>query len=146
MTVSDGFRLDPGMVEATFAECVSSDGTVEVDALVGPVMFEGSVQPLRLDKAKLADHGEQIAAMLLELPVEFRESGGGGWSFLNACMDRHGTLWTGMHATMAKLFALGQGTGMVTCQFPREIWDVLPGGVPYYVINDRSFGRAGEPR
>jgi hypothetical protein len=39
---------------------------------------------------------------------------------------------------MAQLFALGLGIGMVECQLPRELWDMLPGGVPYYVVNDAA--------
>lgn len=136
------FRLDPREVEDTFAACMAADttaDTVEVDVLAGPVSHEGAVQTVRFDKASLAAHGELVLAMLMELPVQFRESEGGGWSFLNACEDRHGRLWTGLHMTMAKLFALGQATGMVASLLPREMWDVLPGGVPYYVVRDRSW-------
>lgn len=127
------FRLTAEQVEQTFKACQGVD--VEVDAIVGLVRF---------DKSKLADHAELVAAMLLELPTEFRADGGGGWSFLNACNDRHGNQWTGFHRTMAMLFALGQGIGMVQCQLPREVWDVLPGGMPYYVIRSAPVRASSE--
>jgi hypothetical protein len=63
------------------------------------------------------------------------ESGGGGWSFLNFCQDRHGTLWTGMHQTCEELIVLGIGLGMVKWCLPRGMWDALPGGMPYLVID-----------
>lgn len=125
--MADDFRLDAQQVEDTFEACLGDD--VEVDAIAFLA---------RLDKAKLADHAELILAMLLELPTEFRASAGGGWSFLNACNDRHGNQWTGLHRTMAQLFAMGQGLGLVACLLPRDLWEALPGGVPYYAILDKE--------
>lgn len=121
------FHLDPDQVTDTFTDCQGRD--VEVDAIVGMVRF---------DRTKLEAKRELITAMLLELPEQFRESAGGGWSFLQACDDRHGNQWTGFHRTMAMLFAMGQGLGLVKSLMPRELWPALPGGVPYYVILDRS--------
>jgi hypothetical protein len=72
--------------------------------------------------------------MLAELPDMFKESGGGGWSFLNACDDRHGNQWTGLHQRMEQLFQLGIGIDKVECQLPREVWPALPGGMPYYIV------------
>ena len=125
-------QLTPDAVDAVFNACQSDDGDVEVDAIVATVKFDG---------AKLADYGESIVGLLMELPDEYRESVGGGWSFLNACMDRHGNQWTGLHMEMGKLFALGQGAGLVSCLVPRELWSALPGGVPYYMVKDKSLLR-----
>lgn len=109
MTTPDTtFRLDPRQVEETFSACLLNDhpeaDAVEVDCIVFPA---------KLSKSELADLAELILAMLLELPEQFRQSGGGGWSFLNACDDRHGNQWTGLHRTMAMLFGLGLGLGLV---------------------------------
>lgn len=72
--------------------------------------------------------------MLSELPKEFKKESGGGMSFLNACNTSKGEQWTGEHAKMEQLFALGIASGMVECLLPRELWSSLPGGVPYYVV------------
>lgn len=130
------FSLDAAQVERTYASCLG-EGVEVTDAITGPVTLD-TCNVLSFDKGRLADHAELVAAMLLELPDEFRESGGGGWSFLNACDDRHGRQWTGLHSTMAELFALGLGLGLVKSLLPRDMWDVLPGGVPYYVVLDKS--------
>jgi len=37
---------------------------------------------------------------------------------------------------MEKLFLLGLAIEKVKCLMPREVWPALPGGMPYYVIND----------
>lgn len=125
--MSDTFRLNPEQVGETFEACAGRD--VEVDMIIAKVSF---------DKIKLMEHAELIGAMLLELPLEFRQSGGGGWSFLQACMDRHGNQWTGLHLRMGQLFAMGEALGLVKCPIPRTMWSVLPGGMPYYIILDKQ--------
>ena len=127
-TTDNEFRLDPEQVRDTYAECEvtgEGDDVIEVDAIVWTA---------RLSKTMLEQKRELITQMLMELPEGFRKSGGGGWSFLQACDDRHGNQWTGLHQTMSMLFALGQGIGMVTSQLPRDMWNYLPGSMPYYVI------------
>lgn len=128
------FRLDSQQVEDTFIDCVPEEEGGGVD----PEEFDMIVAPVIIDKAKAREHGELIVAMLMELPENFRESVGGGWTFLNACDDRHGTQWTGLHLRMGQLFVLGEAIGMVKCMFPRDMWDVLPGGMPFYVVLDKS--------
>ena len=59
---------------------------------------------------------------------------GGGWSFLQACVDKNGNHW-GEHSNMEELFCLGIAIGKVESLLPRDMWKVLPGGVPYYVIH-----------
>lgn len=135
------YRLDPEDVRVVFGACIAQPGDEDVieaeNCLTGPVgLGDGGHGTLRFSKREIGKFAEQIAQMLLELPTEFRASGGGGWSFLNACLDRHGNQWTGLHQTMAQLFALGQAIGMVELQLPPDLWDVLPGGMPYYVIKD----------
>lgn len=125
------FRLDPQQVEATFKDCLFD--TVEEAERRG-IKIEGIVFDAMFNPAKLEEHRELITQMLMELPDQFRKSAGGGWSFLNACDDRHGNQWTSFHQTMSMLFLLGEGIGMVKSQLPKEMWSALPGGMPYYVI------------
>jgi len=53
---------------------------------------------------------------------------------LNGCMDIHGNKW-GEQIHVNELFCLGMGLGLVKCSLPREMWRVLPGGVPYFTID-----------
>lgn len=115
-------KLTAQNVDDLFAQCARDDGE-KIHGVAG----EASLSVIGYE----AD----IAALLDQLPSEFQKSGGGGWSFLNACMDRNGGQWTGMHQTMDKLFMLGIAAGMVCWLMPRDMWEVLPGGMPYVVVS-----------
>lgn len=114
--------IDPNKVEEIFATCVSESG----------VAVHGIMATVRLD---VSGRENEIASMLSNLPDEFQASGGGGWSFLNACNDKHGDQWTGMHSTMDKLFMLGIAAGKARWLLPRDMWPALPGGMPYVSVN-----------
>lgn len=89
-----------------------------------------------LSKRRLETMKPFIYDILLNLEGSFMKSQGGGMSFLNACMTKDGHQWTGMHAVMEFLFALGIGIGKVKHLLPQKIWHALPGGVPYFVVLD----------
>jgi hypothetical protein len=98
------------------------------------VMVEGLVNKFGLHKGRLESHRQDVADMLRGLPDGFRKSGGGGMSFLDACVDREGVQW-GEHRDIDSLFVLGMGLGLAKYCAPREMWKVLPGGVPYMVVD-----------
>lgn len=117
-------------VEKVFLECFSEnkEDSIKYDAVVHSFTFS---------KEKLQDNNQNIIDMLSCLPKEFMQSAGGGYSFLMACNDKDGNQWTGLHLTMEKLFALGIGIGKVKCLLPRELWQMMPCGMPYFVVFDR---------
>ena len=94
------------------------------------VLAEGIVRKFGFHPDRLKGHQSEIVAMLEQLPEEFHND---GWSFLNACIDRDGNQW-GEQRDVEELFALGGALGIVKCQMPRDMWSMLPGGVPYYTI------------
>lgn len=108
-------------VERLFGECLSDDGE-PVEGIMARVVLNTSGRE------------DEIGEMLAELPDEFQVKGGGGWSFLNACQTKAGEQWTGMHSTMDKLFMLGIAAGKAKWLLPRDMWGVLPGGVPYVAV------------
>jgi hypothetical protein len=117
--------LSSPLVEVLVNECSGVDGA---DGEL--VVVEGIVHKYSFQRTKIAEHAATIATMLAELPIEFRS----GWTFLNACDDRHGRQWTGEHRMMEALFALGIAAGKARWLMPREMWDVLPGGMPFVVV------------
>ena len=123
-------KLTAENVERLFAQCANGDGPAT----------EGIMGSVALD---VTGHKEVIGAMLAELPDEFQRNGGGGWSFLNACMTRSGEQWTGMHQTMDKLFMLGIAAGQAGWLLPRDMWPALPGGMPYVVIDAQADAIGG---
>ena len=122
--------LDPERVTPIFTDCLFRDG----EDTSNHIKAEGIGRNVGFPPERLQNHKAEIEAMLDELPDEFKKSGGGGWSFLNACNDKHGNQWTGLHQRMEQLFQLGIGIGKAQYQMPREIWSVLPGGMPYLVV------------
>jgi len=97
------------------------------------VVGEGLIRNFGYHKDRLEKHREEIITLLKELPDNFFKNKGGGWSFLNACNDRHGNLW-GQHIDMESLFTLGIAIGVVQWQM-KDMMSALPGGVPYVVVN-----------
>lgn len=118
-------------VNRIFEDCLvktlPTDGqrVVEVGGIVQTVVF---------DVASLERNSQGVREMLKQLPSEFFSDSGGGWSFLNMCVTKDGVQW-GEHPDMEQLMMLGIGLGYVSMPLPREMWAVLPGGMPYIVIN-----------
>lgn len=120
-------------VEEVFKACLATDKDSHTTVTVEGVVHNG-----QFDRVKLADHHTDIGDLLDELPTEFQprsEGGQDGWSFLEACNDKDGRQWTGLHVTMEMLLLLGIATGQARFCLPKDIWPVLPGGVPYFVVD-----------
>lgn len=124
-------KLDSKKINDIFMDCLFKDG----EDTSNHVVAEGITGKVGFHPERLENHRKEIEELLDELPDQFKKTGGGGWSFLNACNDKHGNQWTGSQQDMEWLFQLGIAIGRVECQFPRSMWGALPGGVPYYVIN-----------
>jgi hypothetical protein len=122
--------LNPETVMNLFVACLDDDDGQTTDQ----VIVEGIVMKAVFDRERLDSHRQQITDLLTELPAEFHANTGGGWTFLNMCNDRHGHLWTGLHAVMERLVLLGIATNQVSFLMPREAWPSLPGGMPYRVV------------
>jgi len=121
--------LTPAKVSEIFTKCLCT----EVNTSEGVVEARG-IGVARFYQARLEVNRSEITAMLEELPDDFKAEKGGGATFLNACIDRHGQLWTGMQPTVEQLFLLGIAIGKAKLTLPREVWPSLPGGVPYYTV------------
>lgn len=100
----------------------------------GAVLVEGIVSKIGFHPQRLEAHREEIRGLLGQMPKEFHKSKGGGMSALNMCNNREGRQW-GEHRDMDLLVVLGLGVGMVEYLMPREMWAVLPGGMPYILID-----------
>lgn len=86
---------------------------------------------------RLQHYKQEIRENLLNLPQKFLQSVGGGWSFLNACLDKNGLQW-GEQQNVEQLLVLGLGLNLVEFCLPRPFWNTLPGGVPYFMVKDKE--------
>ena len=102
----------------------------EIAKIVQGVCCQVGFHPDRIESNR-----DRITELLSELPSEFKESGGGGWSFLNACTDKDGNLW-GQQRDVDMLICIGLAIRKVEYNLPQELWCALPGGVPYFVVVD----------
>jgi hypothetical protein len=122
--------LESKRVEDVFMDCLFEDG----EDTSNHILVEGITSKVGFNPNKINLYNDEITKMLMELPKEFHSNSGGGMSFLNACNDKNGRQWTDFHQRMEQLFQLGLAIGKVKCLMPRDMWKVLPGGMPYYVI------------
>lgn len=123
--------IDEKRVHEIFMNCLTGENVV---------LIEGVINDFGLDKNVLEKNREEITEMLRELPDEFKQSNpSGGWSFLEACRDINGNMWTSSHPRMEQLFVMGIGLGLVRLGFPRKLWSMLPGGMPYYTVEIRGI-------
>jgi len=123
-------KLTSEKVSEIFIDCLFKEGEPTEDM----VPVEGIKINIGFHPERLECHSDEITELLNELPEEFHSRNGGGWSFLNACNDRHGNQWTGLHQVMEQLVMLGVGIKKVKYLMPRNMWDVFPDGMPYFVI------------
>ncbi len=121
--------ISANRVREIFMDCLYRDGEDTSDH----VKAEGIMSTAGFHPQRLQGHAAEIQETLLMLPDEFHQDKGGGMSFLNACMDRNGNHWA-EHPTIEMLFQLGIATGKAKCLMPREMWRVMPGGMPYYAV------------
>lgn len=139
-------KLTAANVEQVFTDCLSREtGEITPEqskaiketntAPEGWIICEGVVTRAMFNKARLEGHREDIFSMLSELPAQFLETEGGGWSFLNACMTRDNEQW-GEHRNIDCLICLGIGLGLVSFPMPKEMWHILPGGMPYFCVKN----------
>lgn len=130
--------IDAGKLEDVFTGCLKDGVALERGASdTDAVIIEGVINTFGFHPQRLEATRPQVLEWLHELPEAFLESKGGGWSFLNACVDRSGRQW-GEHRNIEQLLVLGIGLGLAKIQFPRELWSALPGGMPYFVVLDKG--------
>lgn len=113
-----------------FMNCLFNDG----EDTEGYVLGEGVMHNVGFHPDRLKSSEESIVLMLGELSDTFKKEGGGGTSFLQMCEDKNGHQWADLHQTMDQLVCLGYAVGKLKFLMPRESWVLLPGGMPYIVI------------
>ena len=124
--------INADRVNDVFRDCLFNKG----EDTTGYKVADGITSKVGFHPERIEDHRIEIEKMLEQLPDEFQASMGGGHSFLNACNDKNGNQWTRLHQRMEQLFQLGIGIDKVKCLMTREMWSILPGGMPYYVVLD----------
>jgi len=122
----ENYILSAKRVNEIYNDCLwSEDKFSNEDALQ---VFSGVMRKAFLSKTNLKKHEEEIFKMLIELPDEFMQSKGGGWAFVNACIDKNNNQWAEQQ-TMEYLFMLGIGIDKVKAYIPLGVYT-------YFVVLD----------
>lgn len=126
-------------LEKEFLDCFYNEEELKQFAKAGgdvpasAVVVEGITCTFGFQKDRLEAKREKVKAWLALLPDTFQKNNGGGTSFLQACVTRYGDQW-GEHRNVEQLMVLAVGLKLGSWCFPRDMWKLLPGGVPYFVI------------
>ena len=99
----------------------------------GVLIVEGLMHNFAFNPEAVAQAKPEIVTLLAELPDNFHVGKGDGWTFLNACMDRHDNHW-GEHPDMEALFCVGIAAGVARWVM-RDMAHMLPGGMPYVAVD-----------
>lgn len=124
-------------VDEIFRDCLYSDEEIQSkgEALIKEeaITAQGILSLFGFNPVRLESYRDEVSSILDQLPDKFKTTGGGGASFLEACCDKEGNLW-GQHQDMEQLFSLGIALNLVQYPLPKDLWSVLPGGMPYVTI------------
>lgn len=102
------------------------------------IKVEGVMRTFGLDSTKLEKHRPDVVDWLSQLDDSFMRSRGGGMSLMNMVADKEGSLWAEQYGA-DELFVLASGLGLAEYLLPRDMWAILPGSMPYIVVNDEKF-------
>lgn len=116
-------------VKEIFEYCLFKDNEIiDGTPIVEPIYTEGIHADFGLHPERIKESTKEIEGFINELPETFRE----GWSFLNICMNKdQKEMWTSLHQRCEQLVVLGIAIDKMEYCVPRNMWDVLPGSVPY---------------
>ena len=124
MTPINPIRIHEIFMDCLFKNVSDDDMCISVYTLTGIFGFV----PEKIEK-----YSHEIHSMLQELPIEFHEGSGGGYSFLQLPFTKDGNQW-GEQPNANELMALSLATGHMQYLFGKTMWGMLPGSVPYIVI------------
>ncbi len=114
------------LTQNAFMDCLFKEG----EDTTNHVKVEGIVNMFGLHPQRLEEKRELVTALLAELPTEFKK----GYTFLNLCTTKNGVQWTDEQRICEQLIVMAIGLDLMSYCFPREMWEILPGGVPYVMI------------
>lgn len=114
------------LVRTAFRESLFKEG----EDTTSCVKVEGLVRNFGFHPQRLEEHRELVVTLLEQLPPEFKQ----GYTFLNICMTKDGEQWTGEQPVCELLVCMAIGLKLMEYCMPRDLWFILPGGVPYVMV------------
>ena len=130
-------KLTSNNVRTIFKKCLFSKDELTKEGLPDSPMIkvEAVSEIYGFRKESVDSVKDDIIELLMQLNEIFFKDIGGGDSFLNAVKNDRGLNWTKSQTDVELLLALGLAIGAITYSLPREMWNILPSGLPYFTIN-----------
>ena len=121
-------KLNAENVKNIFIDCIAIDtkNTIAGQGMLGECIF---------DKDALEASKETIIAYFKQLSNKFQQSKKSGCKYLNARIDKDGNKWGKLkHAEW--LVALANALGLAHFSLPKDLPNLLPHEMPYYIVID----------
>ena len=123
--------LTADVVKELYSDCTLREDEIKnEEPIVDFVLGEG-VGSTSVFSAERIEKNKGTIALLFDELGQIDE----GISFLVMCNDKYDRQWTGFHSIVDGLVQLGIASGVVQYTLPRDMWDILPGGMPYVIRN-----------
>ncbi len=120
-------------------DCLMKEDEIDGDSVKNGIPHEiitGAMGGFAFQTDRISEYKAEINEFLLQLPEQFMKSIGGGWSFLNACIDKDGHQW-GEQMNVNELMVLGAAAKLVSIS-SKSMWSMFPGGMPYFTVLDKE--------
>lgn len=101
IALREPMKLTSENVEAIFKDCLA-ESDEKIRQIISGVRIKAG-----FNRDKVTANRDNILSMLSCLPKEFHAFKGGGWTFLNLCVDADGRQWTDFHQMCDMLVCLG---------------------------------------
>ena len=122
----EGLELNVSNVKKIFLDCLFKDSEIEDGVpICDHKLGEGILVTFGFNSERLKKNDAKIQNLIDQLP-NLEE----GVSFLNLCMTNDGRQW-GEHKNVEQLTALGEASGNLAYCLPKDMWNTLPGGMPF---------------
>lgn len=123
--------IDTERLHEIFTDCLFQSDEIAADGipLVPPKIIQGITRQYGLYPERYKKYKDELVSMLEELPDAFKC----GISFLQMPFDKNEDQW-GEHINCEQLVVLGIANDLIMYPFPKDMWEVLPGGLPYIKI------------
>lgn len=128
-------KLNTAEVHETLKECLYTEEELKASSVMPPegaVLVQGLTRNFGFEPTRVKERVEKVSEMLAELKDLDK-----GVSFLTLCYDKDDEMW-GQHMDMEALVVLGIATGLLKYCLPKEMWSVLPGGMPYIILSSST--------
>jgi len=138
-------KLTVDNVTKIFVSCLFTEEEAQYSEITTKALVvEGVNLKVGFHPERIKQNRKNIISMLDCLSDNFKAEKGGGYSFLNMIDDKNGEQWTvidGVHSEVDKLVTLGLAIGKLSYLMPKEMWKILPGGMPYLVVKNLKMER-----